>query len=119
MSLKSLAFVLRSLGSTVEKLCEAQDGCGCVGVHVTGDLSEQGSHDVKAGGRRVSYARKMSCVRSRVVESQRSVHSAQATCDVPTPSFFLVAEFFRVCPEELVVLSPVTTREADDDRKEC
>ena len=81
MSLKSLAFVLRSLGSTVEKLCEAQDGCGCVGVHVTGDLSEQGSHDVKAGGRRVSYAQEMSCVRSRVVESQRSVQrSSDVTC---------------------------------------
>ena len=44
-------------------------------------VSEQGSYDVKAGGRRVSYARKMSCVRSRVVESQRSVQrSSDATC---------------------------------------
>ena len=55
------------------RLCEAQDECGCVGVHVIGDLRTNELRDVGACGHGIAIAQKMSFVRGQVVENQRSV----------------------------------------------
>ena len=60
------------------ELCDAEDSCGCVGVHATLNLRTNGLHDVGARGRGVAIAQKMSIVRDQVVENQRSVERTTA-----------------------------------------
>ena len=74
-------------------LCDAEDSCGCVGVHATLNLRTNGLHDVGARGHGVAIAQKMSIVRDQVVENQRSVERTTARRD-HTPSFFVFAEFW-------------------------
>jgi hypothetical protein len=70
------------------ELCDAEDSCGCVGVHATLNLRTNGLHDVGARGHGVAIAQKTSIVRDQVVENQRSVERTTARRD-HTPYFCL------------------------------
>ena len=74
------------------ELCDAEDSCGCVGVHATLNLRTNGLHDVGARGHGVAIAQKMSIVRDQVVENQRSVERTTARRD-HTPSFLSLRIF--------------------------